>query len=187
MKKTWVFLISLILISCDSFMAQVPDPYKPDFSPPGQIPGMNLVWNDEFNIEGVPDTTSWRYEIGFVRNQELQYYQKDNAKITGGRLLIEGRRERVRNLRYNPERNDWRSVEYAEYTSSSIQTRGFHQWQYGRFEIRARVDTAKGSWPAIWTLGISGGWPAGGEIDIMEFYRANNVPIILANYAWLSE
>jgi beta-glucanase (GH16 family) len=44
-----------------------------------------------------------------------------------------------------------------------------------------------GSWPAIWTLGISGGWPGGGEIDIMEFYRRNGVPIILANAAWLND
>ena len=187
MKIKQITLLFIFLCSCESFTAQVADPFKPDFRPPRDIPGMSLVWNEEFNTEGRPDTTSWRYENGFVRNQELQYYQKDNAKVTGGRLVIEGRRERVKNSRYNPDRTDWRSVEYAEYTSSSIQTRGFHQWQFGRFEIRARIDTAKGSWPAIWTLGISGGWPAGGEIDIMEFYRVKDVPIILANYAWLSE
>jgi beta-glucanase (GH16 family) len=50
--------------------------------------------------------------------------------------------------------------------------------------IRARIDTACGSWPAIWTLGISGGWPSGGEIDIMEFYRIEGIPTILANFAW---
>jgi len=103
-------------------------------------------------------------------------------------LLIEGKKEKVVNPGYTAGSNDWkRSREFAEYTSSSIQTRGFHQWQFGRFEIRARIDTARGSWPAIWTLGVSGGWPSGGEIDIMEFYRVNGVPTILANFAWGTE
>ncbi len=53
-----------------------------------------------------------------------------------------------------------------------------------KFEIRARIDTACGSWPAIWTLGITRPWPSNGEIDIMEFYRVKGVPTILANFAW---
>ncbi|MFP4367253.1 MAG: family 16 glycosylhydrolase, partial [Bacteroidales bacterium] len=72
------------------------------------------------------------------------------------------------------------------YTSSSINTRGLHEWQFGRFEIRARIDTVTGYWPAIWTLGVERRWPANGEIDIMELYRVNGVPTILANFAWLS-
>ena len=162
--------------------------YAPDFSKPKQIKGMKLVWNDEFNINGKPDTANWRYEIGFVRNQELQWYQPDNANCSEGRLIIEARRETVKNPGYDPERKNWQSSrEYAEYTSASIQTRGFHQWQFGRFEIRARIDTSKGAWPAIWTLGISQRWPACGEIDIMEYYPFRGVPSILANFAWLSE
>jgi beta-glucanase (GH16 family) len=47
-----------------------------------------------------------------------------------------------------------------------------------------RIDTVKGSWPAIWTLGVNGRWPTNGEVDIMEFYRVNDVPTILANVAW---
>jgi len=72
----------------------------------------------------------------------------------------------------------------VNYSSSSINTRGNKQWLYGRFEIRARIDTSMGSWPAIWTLGINNPWPSNGEIDLMEFYRVNNVPTILANVAW---
>ncbi len=165
--------------------AQKADPFKPDFSSPSSIPGMTLVWNDEFNIDGKPDPASWRYEKGFVRNHELQWYQEENAICKGGLLMIEGCREKVKNPGYVSGSTNWRSGrEYAEYTSASIQTRGFHQWQFGRFEIRARIDTSKGSWPAIWTLGISGGWPAGGEIDIMEYYLVKGVPTILANFAW---
>jgi len=100
-------------------------------------------------------------------------------------LLIEGRRVNLKNPNYAPGSSDWkRNREYIQYTSSSIQTRGSRQWQFGRFEIRARIDTAKGAWPAIWTLGIKGQWPSNGEIDIMEFYRIDNFPTILANAAW---
>lgn len=164
------------------------DPFKPDFSPPPAITGMMLVWNDEFNIDGKPDPLFWRYETGFVRNQELQWYQKENANCTGGVLLLEGRKEKIRNLRYGTGSQDWRlSREFAEYTSASIQTSGFKQLLFGRFEIRARIDKTNGAWPAIWTLGISREWTSNGEIDIMEFYRIKDIPTILANFAWGTE
>lgn len=186
MKK--VLSVVLFCVFAAPSFAQIPDPYKPDFRTPPDIPGMKLAWNDEFNYEGTPDPASWRHEKGFVRNRELQWYQEENAKCTGGVLLIEGRRQTVKNPGYSIGSDDWRRArEYAEYTSASIQTRGFHQWQFGRFEIRARIDTAQGAWPAIWTLGVSGGWPSGGEIDIMEFYRINGIPMILANFAWGTE
>ncbi len=192
MKSKGLALLILIVYSCGYIFAQKIDPTKPDPNPPREIKGMKLVWSDEFNCTGKPDTTRWRYERGFVRNQELQWYQKENANCSGGRILIEARREKIKNPNFNPERKDWRSAEFAEYSSSSIQTRGFHQFQFGTFEIRARIDTTKGSWPAIWTLGTSGGWPGGGEIDIMEFYRTSykdqtdqEIPTILANIAWL--
>lgn len=176
----------LLFLFVNGLSAQT-DPYKPDFSGPSVIPGMKLTWNDEFNITGKPDTSVWRYERGFVRNNELQWYQDENAICRGGVLLIEGRREKIRNPGFEAGSNNWRRErEYAEYSSSSMQTRGKRQWQYGRFEIRARIDTSKGSWPAIWTLGINGPWPSNGEIDIMEFYRIKEVPTILANAAWAS-
>lgn len=183
-------VITLIIIAgfALNLQAQKTDPFTTDFGKPAKIKGMKLVWNDEFNADGKPDPSSWRYEKGFVRNQELQWYQEENAICRDGILLIEGRREKVKNPGFSESSSNWKaSREYAEYTSASIQTRGFRQWQFGRFEIRARIDTACGSWPAIWTLGVSGGWPEGGEIDIMEFYRVSGRPTILANFAWGSE
>jgi beta-glucanase (GH16 family) len=186
-KKILTTLIFIITFPC-LLSGQKANLFKPDFHKPPKMKGMTLVWNDEFNKEGKPDPASWRYEKGFVRNQELQWYREENANCKGGLLIIEGRKEKFPNPGYVAGSNDWKSSrEFAEYTSASIQTRGFHQWQFGRFEIRARIDTACGAWPAIWTLGISGGWPSGGEIDIMEFYRVNGVPTILANFAWGTE
>jgi beta-glucanase (GH16 family) len=146
-------------------------------------PGYKLAWADEFDRDGAPDPANWTYERGFVRNQELQWYQPDNARVEKGILIIEARRERKPNPNYEAGAADWkRNREFAEYTSSSLMTRGLHNWQYGRFEMRARIETSAGMWPAFWTLGSSGGWPAGGEVDIMEYYRGD----LLANAAWES-
>jgi beta-glucanase (GH16 family) len=145
-------------------------------------PGYALVWADEFNgADARPDPANWAFERGFVRNQELQWYQPDNARVERGLLTIEGRRERIPNPAYAAGSTDWkRSREAADYSSASLLTRGLHAWQYGRFEMRARIDTRAGLWPAFWTLGASGGWPRGGEVDVMEYYRGT----LLANVAW---
>jgi beta-glucanase (GH16 family) len=125
-------------------------------------------------------TANWRYETGFVRNEEDQWYQQDNATVQGGLLIIEARREQKANPNYQAGSTDWkRNRQYAEYTSSSLNTSGVHSWQFGRFEMRGRIDTRAGMWPAWWTLGNSGQWPSNGEIDIMEFYNGR----VLANVA----
>lgn len=182
------FALLFALLQAFNLSAQKADPYKPDYSSPPRYKGMQLVWNDEFNYTGRPDTSVWRHERGFVRNQELQWYKPENASVADGVLLILGKREKVANPLYKAGSTDWKtSRQYAEYTSSSIQTRGKKEWLFGRFEIRARIDTAHGSWPAIWTLGVTKPWPSNGEIDIMEFYRIKEVPTILANFAWGTE
>ncbi len=140
-----------------------------------------LVWADEFDRDGRPDSAKWDFEVGFVRNQEAQWYQPENAWCENGLLVIEARRESVSNPRYQAGSRDWkRSRKAAEYTSACLRTRGLHSWQYGRFEMRARIDTRPGLWPAFWMLGTTGPWPACGEIDIMEYYRGR----LLANVAW---
>jgi len=146
--------------------------------------GYKLAWADEFNNDGAPDPCNWTYEQGFVRNEELQWYQPENARCENGLLIIEARRERKLNPRYRPDGRSWReNRQYAEYTSASITTRGLHKWMYGRLEMRGRIDTRAGLWPAFWTLGVEGQWPGCGEVDIMEYYRG----MLLANVAWAGE
>lgn len=143
-----------------------------------------LVWSDEFDRDGPPDPANWRYEEGFVRNQELQWYQPENAVCRDGLLIIEGRREKKPNPRYEEGSRSWRqNREFIEYTSACLITRGKHAWQFGRFEIRARIVAEEGLWPAIWFLGVDGRWPYNGEIDLMEYYDDS----ILANACWGSE
>ncbi len=148
--------------------------------PPGDY---ELAWADEFNRDGRPDPRHWTYERGFVRNKELQWYQPDNARCEGGLLIIEARRERVKNPAYRPDSRSWKqSRQYADYTSACLTTARRHQWTYGRFEMRGRIDTRPGLWPAWWALGTARPWPACGEIDMMECYRGQ----LLANACWAS-
>lgn len=149
------------------------------------IPGLRLVWSDEFDRDGAPDPAKWGFESGFVRNEELQWYQPQNAVVQGGNLVIEARRERLPNPGYRAGATDWRGKRpFAEYTSACVVTKGLAQWTYGRFEIRAKIDVQVGMWPAIWTLGVTRDWPENGEIDLMEYYRVQDRGTILANACW---
>lgn len=183
-NRAWVFVriasIMLLLNCCAATVgisqagssSTVANAYKAE--------GYKLVWADEFNNDGKPDTTKWRYEEGFARNEELQWYQEENATTRNGLLIIEARKEKRPNPVFEAGSQDWRKKrQNVEYTSSSINTSGKHSWQYGRFEMRGKIDISAGLWPAWWTLGVSGRWPANGEIDIMEYYRKK----LLANIA----
>jgi beta-glucanase (GH16 family) len=143
-----------------------------------------LVWADEFELDGKPNPKNWTFERGFVRNGELQWYQPQNAICKDGKLIIEGRRERKPNPRYKKGSGSWKtSRKDIEYTSSCLITKGLHSWKYGRVEVKARIKTQKGLWPALWFLGVEGEWPNNGEIDLMEFYGGK----ILANACWGTE
>ncbi|MCS7090646.1 MAG: glycoside hydrolase family 16 protein [Limisphaera sp.] len=155
----------------------------------GPEPEWHLVWADEFDRPGLPDPSRWTYEEGFVRNRELQYYtvaRTNNARVENGLLILEAHKERFPNPRYRPgaPESRWQqSRQFADYTSASLTTRDRAAWTYGRFEIRARVPGGRGTWPAIWMLGtniVQVGWPACGEIDIME-YVGHEPGIIHAN------
>ncbi len=153
---------------------------------PAAYDGYTLVWNDEFDTDGKPGT-DWTYEHGFVRNEELQWYQEDNATVKDGCLVIEGRKETVANPGYVTGSSDWRTSRIqADYTSSCLTTEKSHTFMYGRFEIRAKIPVTTGAWPAIWALGNTWEWPMNGEIDILEFYIKNGTPSVLANACWSS-
>lgn len=127
-----------------------------------------LVWQDEFDKDGLPDETKWSYDVGGHGwgNGEYQYYTDGkNCYVKDGHLVIEARKE---------------SCEGRDYTSARLVTRGKGDWLYGRFEIRARLPRGLGNWPAIWMLPTDweyGEWPDSGEIDIMEHvgYDPNTV------------
>lgn len=161
------------------------DPTKADPRPaPAHYNGKSLKWSDEFNaIKGsAPNPEIWTFEKGFTRNEELQWYQEDNAKCDGlGNMVIEGRVERVKNPNYTGE-GKWKTKrEYAEYTSSSIITEDKYEFQYGTLVVRAKIPTDRGAWPAIWTLGTNYIWPSCGEVDVLEYYLIGGTPSILAN------
>lgn len=121
-----------------------------------------LVWADEFNYTGSPDTSKWDFERGYIRNKELQFYtdRKENVRVENGNLLIEARNDSIQV-----------GGETHPVSSSSIRTKGKAEWQYGKIEVRAKLPSSLGTWPAIWMLGTNideVGWPDCGEIDIME-------------------
>lgn len=177
MKNAIVFLFTLLSGLCFS---------QNQFSPERE--GYRLIWQEEFEKDGEVDAAKWSFEKGFVRNQELQWYQEQNARVEHGHMIITGKRESVPNPHFEAGHQAWQlNRKQADYTSSSIHTRGKFHFQYGVVEVRAKIDSAKGMWPAIWTLGVNNPWPSNGEIDIMEFYRIKDVQTILANAAWANE
>lgn len=136
-----------------------------------------LVWQDEFDQDGLPDSNKWSYDYGSGcergsgcgwGNNELQFYTKErleNARVEDGKLIIQAHKE------------DWKRWKY---TSARLVSKHKGDWQYGRVEVRAKLPKGKGTWAAIWMLPSEnqhGGWPRSGEIDIMEFvgYEADSV------------
>ncbi|MGL5019448.1 MAG: glycoside hydrolase family 16 protein, partial [Luteolibacter sp.] len=126
------------------------------------IPGRTLLWADEFSqADGTkPDSAKWGYDTGGTGwgNNELQNYtdRTENARIEGGQLVIEARKENLGG---------------RAYTSARLLTRDKVSWTYGRIEARIKIPKGQGIWPAFWMLGTnigSVGWPLCGEIDIME-------------------
>jgi beta-glucanase (GH16 family) len=135
----------------------------------GSLEGYRLVWNDEFNVDGLPDPDRWTYDTSRNRegwyNRELQYYsasRPENARVEAGRLIIEARLE-------SPDSAMLPDSGGQEFTSARLISRGLAEWTYGFFEVRAKVPCGRGTWPAAWLLPTADvTWPAGGEIDILE-------------------
>ena len=136
-----------------------------------------LVWADEFDYAGPPDPTKWNVEEWAARvvNDEDQAYtaRSENVRVEDGHLIIEAHKE---------------DYEDALYTSARMQSQGKGDFLYGRFEVRAKLPSGKGTWPAIWMLPSDpftyattcsddpdwqgsancDAWPNSGEMDIME-------------------
>lgn len=138
-----------------------------------------LVWSDEFNTNGTPDATKWGYDLGNGcpnicgwGNGEKQYYtnRTDNVKVEDGVLKIIAKKE---------------NYQGSEYTSARLLTKGKYDFTYGRIDVRAKLPAGTGTWPAIWMLGANidtAGWPACGEIDIMEHWGHNPAVISSATH-----
>lgn len=146
-------------------------PGTPGISETGGIPsGFRLVWSDEFDVAGLPDSTKWGYDIernaaGWYNN-ELQYYgnaRLENSRVEGGLLAITARREDLSAAGLP----DWGSQRYS---SARLITRDKATWRYGFIEVRAKLPCGLGTWPAIWMLSAppQTAWPDDGELDIME-------------------
>ena len=130
-------------------------------------PGYDLVWQEEFSVEGLPSPANWQFDTSRNRagwyNGELQYYsdaRARNARVKHGRLILTARRESPSSA------SDWNG---QRFTSARLTTRGRHNWRGGFFEVRAKLPCKRGAWPAIWLFPDSeGGDWSGGEIDIAE-------------------
>jgi len=128
--------------------------------PPAGPTTWQMVWNDEFNNTGFPDSTKWGYDVGGNGwgNHELEYYtgkRMENARVENGNLIVEAIKE------------PWQGMNY---TSARLLSKNKGEWQYGKIEVRAKLPKGRGTWPAIWMLGATNPlkWPDDGEVDIME-------------------
>lgn len=158
MSKYLVFLFPVLLFACND---------SKEVKPEIVINSLDLVWSDDFDTDGLPDSTKWSYDVGNGcpnlcgwGNNELEYYSEavlKNSRVENGHLIIEAHKEDIGSMNY---------------TSARLVTKHKGDWKYGRIEVKAKLPRGKGTWPAIWMLptdmGFYGGWPQCGEIDIME-------------------
>ena len=164
MAFAWKFGLALAALTATPALAQ-------DAAERGHAPaGYALVFNDEFDTDGLPDPAKWDYDTHRNKdgwyNEEAQYYARErtkNARVAGGVLIIEAHEESL-------NKRDFPDYGGQKYTSARLITKGKAAWTYGFYEIRAKLPCGVGTWPAIWMLPEKDGfqWPDDGEIDIME-------------------
>lgn len=145
------------------------------YSTPETYSGYSLAWSDEFSGNTL-NQSDWNFEIGAGGwgNNELQYHKSGNTSVRDGVLIIEAREENFGG---------------ANYTSSRITTQNKQSFRYGRIDIRAQLPEGQGLWPALWMLGqnfSSVGWPAAGEIDIMEMVGGDGREDTVHAHTWWS-
>ncbi len=179
-----LFIATSLFLSMVASCGSKTEEPKPYISQPKAPQDLNWqfeaipAWADEFDYAGQPDQKKWGYDIGGTGwgNNELQYYTNStsNASVADGTLRITAIKE---------------NKEGKEYTSARLVSKNKGDFLYGRFEIKAKLPTGRGTWPAIWMLPTDwayGGWPKSGEIDIMEHvgYDQNNVHITVHTEAF---
>ena len=154
----WIPVLLSLLVLCVPVLSSAAESAGPEYDPSTLT--YDLVWADEFDTDGLPDPARWTYNTGGNGwgNGEQQYYMAEgNAAVENGILTIELREEKKDN-------STW-------YSSARMLTKGLGDWLYCKIEVRAKLPTGRGTWPAIWMLPtdrVYGDWPASGEIDIME-------------------
>jgi beta-glucanase (GH16 family) len=170
MTKNYLLLIviSWLFVQCNTTVEKETIEEKQEITDLSE--GRQLIWSDEFDVNGLPDSTKWGYDVGNGcpncgwGNNEAQYYTEkdsDNARVENGHLIIETHREDMGNRKY---------------TSARLVTKNKGDWKHGLIEVRAKLPSGVGTWPAIWMLPTQkkyGGWPRSGEIDIMEHVGYN--------------
>lgn len=158
--------ITLILVSAFCIAAPLFWGCSDQNEPENRFP--NLIWSDEFDVDGAPNPTKWTYDLGTGAdrgipgwgNNELQFYtdRPENVRVEGGMLHITARQEQF---------------EGSGFTSARILTKGLFEKTFGRFEASIKLPFGQGIWPAFWLLGDDSDgtviWPQIGEIDIMEY------------------
>jgi len=177
-----LFLLLIFISACKKSGSGNPNPPPPPPPPPPPVSQQwkfesTVLWEENFNYTGVPDTTKWGYDIGGNGwgNNELQYYTSSgNAMVESGTLKITAKKE---------------NFSGRAYTSARMVSRNKADWLYGRIEVKAKLPRGRGSWPAIWMLPTDwsyGNWPNSGEIDIMEHvgYDQNRVHFTIHTQAY---
>ena len=162
MQKLSKVILVLILILSLSYCASDNPASSFDYNetdPTDTLEPGDLIWSDEFNTPGSPNSSNWTYDIGHGSggwgNNEVQYYtdEQKNVRVENGLLIIDAIKES------------------GEWTSARVKSEGLQSFRYGTIKARAKLPEGSGTWPAIWMLGSNYkdiGWPASGEIDIME-------------------
>jgi len=184
--KIFPLLIIFLVITCSSNEEELSNKMEVTTETSYLIgEDLTLIWSDEFDYEGSPDIDKWHHQTiapnnGGWWNGELQHYtdRLENSSVNNGTLKIKAKKEQY-------EFDD----SSKSYTSARLNSK--FSFRYGRIDVRAKLPKGAGTWPAIWTLGANineignyfgdqfgnVGWPACGEIDIMEQngWNKNNV------------
>lgn len=160
-------------IACSSSSDDIPDTEKDETEK--NETEYELVWADEFDYEGLPDSYYWGYDEGYIRNNELQDYKGADLNyswVEDGKLIIKADKDPHDGV------NQWTGEPYHfEYSSAEVRSLKTVTIHYGRLDVFAKIPIGKGIWPAIWMMPVDdkyGGWPNSGEIDIMEYVWGDN-------------